>query len=91
MAVYAPNAFSSLPGHAQELIDTLKRALPETLQHGGCESIQISLDQDDPDSVLALTRWATRKHYENYLDWRDAVVFPRGWLPSRKHVNATTG
>jgi quinol monooxygenase YgiN len=73
MAVYATNQFSTLPGRAQELIDTLKRVLPETLRHGGCESIQILLDQDDQDSVLALTRWTTRKHYEDYLNWREGT------------------
>jgi quinol monooxygenase YgiN len=73
MAVYATNRFSTLPDRAQELIDTLKRVLPETLKHGGCESIQILLDQDDQDSVLALTRWTTRKHYEDYLEWREGT------------------
>jgi quinol monooxygenase YgiN len=72
MAVYATNRFSTLPGRAHELIGTLKRVLPETLKHGGCESIQILLDQDDADSVLALT-WTTRQHYEDYLEWREGT------------------
>jgi hypothetical protein len=73
MAVYATNRFSTLPDRAQELIDTLKRVLPEALKHGRCESIQILLDQDDQDSVLAPTRWTARKHYEDYLDWREGT------------------
>jgi heme-degrading monooxygenase HmoA len=73
MAVYATNAFSIIHGRAEEPIDTLKKVLPETLKHGGCESIQILRDQDNCDSVLALTRWTTRKHYEDYLDWREGT------------------
>lgn len=70
MSVYATNTFSTRPGCAQDLIDALTRVLPETLEHGGCELIRILHDQDDPDSVLAITRWMTRAHYEDYLTWR---------------------
>ena len=51
MSVYATNAFSTQPGRAQDLIDTLTRVLPDTLKHGGCELIQILHDQDDPMKV----------------------------------------
>jgi quinol monooxygenase YgiN len=73
MSVYATNTFSTEPGRAQELIDTLTRILPETLEHGGCELIQILHDQDDPNRVLAITRWHTRDHYEHYLSWREGT------------------
>jgi heme-degrading monooxygenase HmoA len=73
MSVYATNMFSTQPGRARDLIDTLTRVLPDTLKHGGCELIQILHDQDDPNSVLAITRWTTREHYEDYLSWRDGT------------------
>jgi Antibiotic biosynthesis monooxygenase len=41
MSVYATNMFSTQPGRARDLIDTLTRVLPDTLKHGGCELIQI--------------------------------------------------
>jgi heme-degrading monooxygenase HmoA len=54
------------------LVGTLRRVLPDTLTHGGCEEIHIWCDQDNPDSVVSLTRWATRADYEAYLAWREA-------------------
>jgi heme-degrading monooxygenase HmoA len=71
MSIYATNTFLTQPGRADELISTLKSVLADTLRHGGCESITLLHDQDDPNSVVSLTQWATREHYEAYLEWRD--------------------
>jgi heme-degrading monooxygenase HmoA len=102
MSVYATNMFSTQPGRARDLIDTLTRVLPDTLKHGGCELIQILHDQDDPNSVLAITRWTTREHYEDYLSWRDGTgdtaMFPHhahradesGLLRHRVHHSGRT-
>jgi heme-degrading monooxygenase HmoA len=83
MSVHATNTFRTNPGQAGELVETLRRVLPDTLTHGGCEEIRIWCDQDDPDSVVSLTRWATRADYEAYLAWReqtgDTAMF-RGML-----------
>jgi heme-degrading monooxygenase HmoA len=70
MSVQATNTFHTRPGRAAELIATLQRVLPDTLKHGGCEEIRIWHDQDDPDTVVSATRWATRRDYEAYLEWR---------------------
>jgi heme-degrading monooxygenase HmoA len=70
MSVQATNTFSTNPGQARELVQALRQVLPDTLAHGGCEEIRIWCDQDDPDSVISLTRWATRADYEAYLAWR---------------------
>ena len=71
MSVHATNTFTTSPGQAGALVRTLRQVLPHTLTHGGCEEIRIWCDQDDPDSVVSLTRWATRADYEAYLAWRD--------------------
>jgi len=73
MSIYATNTFLTQPGRAGELISTLKSVLADTLRHGGCESITLLQDQDEPDSVVSLTQWATREHYEAYLEWRDGT------------------
>jgi heme-degrading monooxygenase HmoA len=73
MSVHATNTFSTYPGRADDLIETLRGVLPDTLVHGGCEEIRIWRDQDDPNGVVSLTRWATREDYESYLEWREGT------------------
>ncbi|MFC8826228.1 putative quinol monooxygenase [Streptomyces sp. NPDC057137] len=70
MSVQATNTFHTKPGRAAELIATLRQVLPDTLTHGGCEEIRLWRDQDHEDKVVSVTRWTTRGHYEEYLDWR---------------------
>lgn len=73
MTIYATNTFLTQPGRADELISTLRAVLPETLRHGGCEAITLLHDQDEPNSIVSLTQWSTREHYESYLAWRDGT------------------
>jgi hypothetical protein len=30
------------------------------------------VNQDNPDNVVLVMRWASRKHYQTYRDWREA-------------------
>jgi quinol monooxygenase YgiN len=41
MSVQATNTFHTKPGRATELISTLRRVLPDTLAHEGCEEIRL--------------------------------------------------
>ncbi|MGH9020013.1 MAG: putative quinol monooxygenase [Acidimicrobiales bacterium] len=71
MSIQATNTFFTKPGRAGELIASLQKVLPDTLKHGGCEAIRLWRDQDNDDKVISNTKWATRGHYEDYLEWRD--------------------
>ncbi|QMU75117.1 antibiotic biosynthesis monooxygenase [Streptacidiphilus sp. PB12-B1b] len=73
MSVQATNTFHAKPNRADELIAALRQVLPDTLTHDGCEEIRLWRDQDDQDRVVSLTRWATRRDYEAYLEWRDGT------------------
>jgi heme-degrading monooxygenase HmoA len=73
VSVQATNTFHTKPGRAGELISTLRRVLPDTLTHGGCEEIRLWRDQDDEDRVVSITRWTTRGDYESYLTWREGT------------------
>jgi heme-degrading monooxygenase HmoA len=73
MSAQVLTTFATQPGRADELVETLRRVLPATLEHGGCEEIRIWRDQDDPNAVISATRWQTRAHYEAYLAWRDGT------------------
>ena len=73
MSVQATNTFHTKPGRADELVAALRRVLPDTLTHEGCEEIRLWRDQDGADNVVSLTRWTTRGDYEAYLKWRDGT------------------
>ena len=37
------------------------------------ENISIRQDQDDPSRIASMTTWTTRRHYEDYLAWRNEI------------------
>ena len=52
------------------LVETLKSALVDTRAFDGCESIEVYVDADKPDTVILWEKFATRAHHEAYLAWR---------------------
>jgi quinol monooxygenase YgiN len=58
------------PGRAEDIIALLRDALPDTRAYDGCETVVMHRDQDAPDRVLLIERWASRAQYEAYLQWR---------------------
>jgi quinol monooxygenase YgiN len=70
MSVHVATEFKVAQGKAQTLLDLLFKLLPESLAHDGCEEISVRVNQDDSHNIVSFTRWRTRKHYEDYLQWR---------------------
>ena len=58
------------PGKTEDMIALLAQILPDTRAHDGCEGVVMHRDQDAPDRVLLIERWASRPDYEAYLRWR---------------------
>jgi|TARA_Y100000588_G_C13547632_1_gene624760 quinol monooxygenase YgiN len=52
------------------LVEALKTALVDTRAFDGCESIEVYVDADQPDTVILWEKFATRAHHEAYLAWR---------------------
>ena len=75
MSVHVTTTLRARPGHADEVIAKLSAALPESLQHEGCEAIHLRQDQDDRNHIVSFTQWGTRKNYEDYLAWRTETGF----------------
>ena len=64
--------FTAKPGTGPALREELRGALPETRNKKGCESVEVTVNQDDGDNMLLVMRWASRKHYQTYRSWREA-------------------
>lgn len=71
MPCYVMLEFTAKPGTGPALLEDLRAALPETRNKEGCNSVEVTVNQDDRDNVLLVMRWATRRHYETYRAWRD--------------------
>src|SRR5689334_1481894 len=57
-------------GTGMQLVEALRGLLPDTRNKDGCEGVEVTTNLDNPDNLVLVERWATRKHYENYLAWR---------------------
>ena len=57
-------------GKADEMIEVLGRNLGDTRARQGCESVTVHRDNDDPNRVLLVERWATREDDTAYREWR---------------------
>jgi quinol monooxygenase YgiN len=72
MPCYVMLEFTAKKGAGQQVLEELRQALPETRNKDGCLSVDVTVNQDDPDNVLLVMRWASRRHYQTYRDWREA-------------------
>jgi quinol monooxygenase YgiN len=78
-----------------QLVEAFRALLPDTRKKDGCQGVEVTTNLDNPDNVVLVERWATRKHYEDYLAWRQqrgdldklaaALVGP----PSIRYFNVT--
>jgi quinol monooxygenase YgiN len=72
MPCYVMLEFTAKPGTGPAVLEALREALPETRNKDGCNSLELTVNQDNRDNMLLVMRWATRKHYETYRGWREA-------------------
>jgi len=57
-------------GKGDEMIAILARSLHDTRARQGCEGVTVHREQDHPDTVLLVERWATRADDDAYRAWR---------------------
>lgn len=72
MSCYVMLEFTAKPGTGAALAEGLKQALPATRHREGCESLQLTVNQDNPDNMTIVMLWRSREHYNTYRAWREA-------------------
>jgi quinol monooxygenase YgiN len=65
--------FTARKGTGPAVLEALRQALPETRNKDGCLSLDVTVNQDDPDNIMLVMRWATRRHYQTDRDGREAT------------------
>ena len=73
MTCYVMLEFTAKPGTGPAVLEMLREALPQTRNKDGCNSLEVTVNQDNTDNMLLVMRWTTRKHYETYRAWRESV------------------
>ena len=43
-----------------------------TRSKDGCQSLELTVNQDNPDNMIIVMRWQSRSHYDTYRAWREA-------------------
>ena len=72
MSCYVMLEFTAKQGTGAAMLDALRTALPVTRAKEGCQSLELTVNQDNADNMIVVMRWQSRKHYETYRAWRDA-------------------
>ena len=57
-------------GRVDELIEMFRQNFKQTRVYDGCISVAMSQNQDDPNGLIIVMDWESRKKYETYLQWR---------------------
>ena len=57
-------------GKADALKAAFSDILVATRAREGCAGLTVHQDQDSPNTILLIERWASRGAYETYLAWR---------------------
>jgi quinol monooxygenase YgiN len=70
MSINIITQFHTVSGREQELIALIRKVLPESLEHDGCEDVSIRQNQDDPTDIISVQKWTSRQHYQSYVAWR---------------------
>jgi quinol monooxygenase YgiN len=73
MACYVLLEFTAKQGTGPDLLAALRTALPVTRAKEGCLSLELTVNQDNPDNMIIVMRWESRKHYDSYRAWREAA------------------
>ncbi len=57
-------------GTGAQLVEAFRGILPDTRSKEGCQNVDVTVNLDNPDNLVLVERWATRKNYETYIAWR---------------------
>lgn len=59
------------PENLEELKRWFKNELHNTRTFEGCNDLSVHIDQDDPNHLFLLGKWASRESREKYIAWRE--------------------
>ena len=79
MTLHVMVEMTARKGSEAALLEALHRDLPTTRASDGCQSLELTVNTDDPDNMLVVMRWQSREHYDTYLAWRRSTGVVKGY------------
>ena len=58
-------------GSGKRMLEGFKEMIPDTRARDGFISIEINVDQNNPDRIFAYEHWENRASYETQIAWRE--------------------
>ena len=71
MGCYVTVEITAKKGTGPAMLEAMRAALPITRSRDGCQSLELLVNQDEPENMIVVMRWQSRKHYDTYLAWRE--------------------
>jgi quinol monooxygenase YgiN len=72
MTCYVMLEFTAKKEAGATLLEGLRAALPATRTKEGCQSVELTANQDNPDNMIIVMQWESRRHYDTYRAWRES-------------------
>jgi len=72
MTCYVMLEFTAKKGTGPALVEGLRAALPITRSKDGCQTLELTANQDNSDNMIVVMRWESRAQYDTYRGWREA-------------------
>ncbi len=72
MTCYVMLEFTAKKTTGPALLEVLRAELPTTRSKDGCQSLELTVNQGNPDNMVIVMRWVSREHYATYRAWREA-------------------
>ena len=57
-------------GTGEQLLEILRKLLPNTRNKDGFIDLELVVDQDNADKIICVQHWTDRSSYEVYVSWR---------------------
>lgn len=70
MSIHVVLELTAVDGKADELLAVFRKILPDTRARQGCEFVTVHRDQENPNQIVLIERWATRADDDAYRAWR---------------------
>ena len=67
MGCFVTVEITAKKGTGPAVLEAMRAALPITRSRDGCQSLELLVNQDNPENMIVVMRWQSRKHYDTYL------------------------
>jgi quinol monooxygenase YgiN len=69
MSLIVISEYPCAPGKGKKFLYLLLIEIADTRAYAGCQLLEACVDQDNPDLIVLLEKWAEHSNRESYMAW----------------------